>query len=233
MDTVGIPRTSIASDTASARAQRLARLYPRPFMRSYAYWKTRTDPVYERITQELHQAEAAPLLDLGCGAGLFPIYLRQSNYTGPIRGLDLSVRKIDLARRISAQHHLGLEFVTGDFAHLDASDHQGHVTLLDVLQFVEIQVQEHILRQTAACLTEPGHRLILRNALRDDSWRSRVTVGIDHFSHWIRWMPSSPSHHPDRVWLEQLLIECGLTPRFVPLWGATPFNNFLVIAARE
>lgn len=225
-----------ATDSSSGRTHRDARplslLYPGHFLRCYVYWKIRTDPLYPTVTRALHSATDQPLMDLGCGAGLFAFYLKSRGYTGHIRGLDVDAEKIAAARAIAAQRWPDSEFEPGDFATWDPGRHQGHVTFLDVLQYLSPELRHDLLSRAATCLTRPGHRLIIRNGLSDDSWRARVTHSTDHLARWIRWMARSPRSHPTLAALEAPLRASGLEVTSQPLWGATPFNNYLVIARR-
>jgi hypothetical protein len=213
-------------------ARTLSALYMGRFLRSYVYWKILTDPLYPSVTQALSSALDQPLVDLGCGAGIFPFYLKTHRYTGPIHGLDIDGAKITAASSIASHHWPDITFQTSDFATWNPNSHQGHVTCLDVLQYLPPELQHDLLSRAATCITEPNHRLIIRNGLSDPSWRARITQTTDHFARWIRWMPRSPLSHPTRQSLEDPLLAAGLTLTFTPLWGATPFNNYIIVGRR-
>lgn len=117
-------------------AKSLSNLYQGRFLRSYVYWKIRTDPLYPAVTRSITDNQEQPLVDLGCGAGLFPFFLKTQGYLGPIHGLDIDEPKIIAARSIAASHWPDVDFQTSDFATWDPASHQGHVTLLDVLQYL-------------------------------------------------------------------------------------------------
>lgn len=225
------PPSSAGPDTRRI-AERLAALYTTPFLRHYVYWKVRTDPLYPAVSGHLEEAGDHPLVDLGCGPGLFAFYLKSRGQRSPLHGLDVDAEKIRAASAIAAQHWPDLTFRVCDFAHWDPAGHQGHVTLLDVLQYLPHDLQDQLLQKAARCLTDPAHRLIIRNGLDDDSWRASVTRVTDHLARWIRWMARSPRQHPSRQRLEHTLTTAGLRVEFQPLWGATPFNNYLIIARR-
>ncbi len=226
------PAAASTSGRSHLDAEPLSLLYHGRFLRSYVYWKIRTDPLYPSVTHALAASTDQPLMDLGCGAGLFAFYLKSRGYTGPIRGLDVDAEKVAAARLIAAQHWPDTEFHTGDFATWNPGSHQGHVTFLDVLQYLTPELQHDLLTRAATCITQPTHRLIIRNGLSDDSWRARVTHITDHLARWIRWMVRSPRAHPSRESLEAPLRAAGLGLTTRPLWGATPFNNYLIIAHR-
>ena len=211
----------------------LHRLYRGRYLRSYVYWKVRTDPLYPAVATALADGWDQPLMDLGCGAGLFSFFLKSRGYIRPILGLDVDAEKIEAARGIGAACWPDTAFRTGDFASWEPGAHQGHVTFLDVLQYLTPDLQQSLLHRAAGCLTLPGHRLIIRNGLHDDSWRASVTRATDHMARWLGWMARSPCSHPTRESLEQTLAACGLSVDVSPLWGATPFNNYLIVARRS
>ncbi len=220
------------SGQQASAAPRLACLYSTRYLRSYVYWKVRTDPLYPAVIQELTAAGDHPLVDLGCGPGLFAFYLKICGYQSPIHGLDVDAAKVQAAGRIAEGRWPEVTFNAGDFVSWESGAHEGHVTLLDVMQYLCEEGQHILLRQAAACLTAPGHRLIIRNGLDDESWRATVTRVTDRAARWVRWMARSPRHHPSRAFIAATLLEAGLQAEFKPLWGATPFNNYLVVAKR-
>jgi hypothetical protein len=78
----------------------------------------------------------------------------------------------------------------------------------------------------------PQGKLVIRAGLEDDSWRASVSRNGDRFAHLTRWMRSKPKAQPSRAELQRLLTGFGLKSDFQPLWGYTPFNNWLIVAWR-
>jgi hypothetical protein len=74
--------------------------------------------------------------------------------------------------------------------------------------------------------------LIVRNVLRERSWRFHATRIEEYFLHATRWMRSPPRHYPSRDELETTLLAAGLSVEVRPLWGNTPFNSFVIVARR-
>ncbi|MEM7387169.1 MAG: SAM-dependent methyltransferase, partial [Verrucomicrobiota bacterium] len=108
---------------------------------------------------------------------------------------------------------------------------EGNVTLLDLLQFFQPEEQDRFLRE-AARRVGAGGRLIIRTGLCDDSRRFRITRGADCLARAVFWMKSGPIHYPTRDSLRDSLEGEGMTGDFQPLWGKTPFNNFLTVWTR-
>lgn len=213
-------------------AARLSLRWPPPFLRRYCYWKLRTDPVYAAVCGELMRAAPLPLLDLGCGMGLLAHFLREHGFAQPIRGVDLDASKIALAQQAAQGRISGVEFAAKDFR--EAGDWPaGHVTLLDVLQFIPAAEQRAFLAAVAGRVRSDGGMLIIRSGIREASWRFRITHLMDRFAKAVRWMAVPPIDYPDRALFAETLGGCGLAVEFRPLWGRTPFNNYLVIAGKS
>jgi SAM-dependent methyltransferase len=212
--------------------RKIARLYGHRWHYHYALTKLRTDPVYPAVLAALANAPAAfPLLDLGCGLGLLAFYLRERGYPAPILGADYDPRKIDHARSIVAEHdYQALAFRLAD-AREGVPDFQGNVTVLDILQFFRANEQTRLL-EAAARSVAPGGLLIIRSCLRDKSWRFHATHAGDIFARLTFWMKSAPVHYPTRESLDSALRSCGLEGEITPLWGRTPFNNYLACYRR-
>lgn len=215
----------------AAQREALARAFlPSRWDYHYARSKLASDPLYGGVAEALAGARG-PLLDLGCGLGLLAHYLPAVGLAPGYLGADNDAAKI--ARAGGAAARAGLRdtrFECTDLS-LGLPEHSGSVAILDVLQFVPPQSQQPLLRQAAQRVASGG-RLVIRTGLSGTGWRARVTRGVDVFSRVVRWMNTGPRRYPGREELEALLAQEGLATRFEPLWGRTPFNNWLVVASR-
>ena len=206
----------------------IASRFPGRWLQGYVRGKLRSDPVYAAAAREV-LAAPAPVLDVGCGIGLLGHYLRASGCNTDYLGLDLDAEKISIAKRAATQSH-GLRFVAGSCDTLPPW--QGHVVLLDILHYLSAEQQQAILR-AAAERVAPGASLIVRNVLRDDSWRFAITRFEELFMRSIRWMRYGVQHYPDAESLREPLAATGLNVNVQPLWAGTPFNSYLLIARRN
>lgn len=196
----------------------------------YARSKLRSDPVYAAVVREIAASEL-PVLDIGCGIGLLAQYLRATGHRAPVIGFDYDGRKISSARFVAEQSgYQGLSFSSGD-ARSGLPDFNGHVVILDILQFFTREEQNALLGNAAARVA-PGGKLIIRSTLRDDSWRFRMTVWGDYFAKITSWMKAAPTWYPDEEQFREVLGGASMNLRLEPLWGGTPFNNYLLIATR-
>jgi SAM-dependent methyltransferase len=228
-----IPNTAMnaVSSAAIARA-----FLPSRWHYHYARSKLRSDPLYGGVAAALADS-AASVLDLGCGVGLLAHCLRARGIAIPYRGVDNDAGKIAQARDAARRAQLpDTVFETIDLSRQDAlqsmREHRGSVAILDVLQFLPPDALVPLLDAAVACLT-PGARLVIRTGLADGSGRARATRAIDLLSRALHWMNTGPKRYPDRAALDAQLREHGLDARFTPLWGRTPFNNWLLVAGRD
>ncbi len=216
----------------SARLEAISRQFlPSRWHYYYARSKLSTDPLYAAVVSALDAADT-PLLDLGCGIGLLPHYCTASGLTLQYRGVDNDAAKITLARAAATRAGLAMtQFDVVDLAQGFPS-HRGSVAVLDMLQFLSPERLPVFLGQAAACVTATGC-LIIRTGLQDASWRTRVTRAADYLARAVRWMNAAPRAYPTRDLLRDQLSAHGLVAEFTPLWGNTPFNNWLIVARRR
>lgn len=208
---------------------KLGSMFKKRWDRSYVSAKLRSDPLYGGVFAILEGSEL-PLLDIGCGLGLLAFYLRSRGLQLPIVGLDYDNRKIEQACMVADEHKVA----DVSFLHHDASEglpkHSGNVTILDILQFFEPDLMRSLLR-SAAQRVAPGGALVIRSGIRDRSWRYRITVAGDFIASASFWMKSAPVNYPSSEDFEELLAPLG-DLSISPLWGRTPFNNYLVVLRR-
>ncbi|WP_246191722.1 class I SAM-dependent methyltransferase [Pseudoxanthomonas gei] len=220
----------------SATATRIARAYlPRhPLGNRWDYYYSRaklgSDPLYPGVLQALRGSDA-PLLDLGCGLGLLAHALRLDGQALAYRGVDNDADKIRRAQKVADKNGLAdTRFEVVDLANV-TPQHQGSVAILDVLQYLGIDDQQRLIRNVVAMLV-PGGRLVIRTALSDGSRRGRTTRITDRLANLIGWMQFRPRSYPDAPALRAQLDAAGLQTTFSPLYGNTPFNNWLIVAHR-
>ena len=196
----------------------------------YTLTKLRTDPLYPGVLQALRPT-TAPVLDLGCGLGLLAHALRADGQALPFYGVDIDAAKIRRGREVAAR--TGLADVRFDVLDLGAGmpDHHGSVAILDVLQYLSHDRQHALLAGVLRMLT-PGARLVIRSGLADDSTRSRTTRITDRIANLAGWMQERAKCYPTAEGLRTQLEGAGLRTSIRPLYGDTPFNNWLIVGER-
>jgi SAM-dependent methyltransferase len=200
---------------------------PTRFLRGYAGSKLRSDPVYDAVVARLAN-HPQPIFDLGCGIGLLGFYLREIGIDVPVRGVDHDAKKVAAATAI-AKRYEGLDFRTGDAR--EPLPPGWNVVALDILHYFTDGEQNAILRSIAAAVP-PGGVAIIRDAVRDGSLRYKLTAAQETFSRLIRWLKAERLNFPTRTQIEQPFLALGYENEVVPLWGRTPFNNYLFVFRR-
>src|SRR2546429_2665267 len=99
----------------------IVRAYDDPVVRAYCW--ARFLVLRQRFLDEIGQYLPAegPVLDIGCGFGLFSLYYAATQPRRFVRGLDVNGRRVALARRAAAR--LGLANVAHEESH--ARDFKG------------------------------------------------------------------------------------------------------------
>ncbi len=207
-------------------ADRLAALYDRRSLQGYVRWKVRTDPAYAAVRDVL-RGRSRPVLDLGCGVGLLPLYLREHGHAAPMLGIDFDQRKIDVARK-AAQRYDDIEFIAGDAREPLPPDHD--IVLLDLLHYFDSASQQTILANAARAAGE-GDVIVIRQGIRDGSWRYRLTALVDGLARVFRWMKAEDLNLPTREEVEAPFTD--YTAEVRPLWGRMPYNSYLFVFRRR
>ncbi len=212
----------------STPVQRLASRFESRFLRNYVRTKVATDPVYAAVLDRL-TGHAHPIVDVGCGIGLLSFYLREHGCDLPVIGIDHDAAKVAAANVIAPAYH-GLQFRVAD-ARTDLP--AGHsVVMLDLLHYFTTETQQQILTR-AASVIPPGGLLIIRDAVHDDSWRYRLTWLQESFSRSVRWLKAERLWFPSREMIVETMVRHGFESEVIPMWGRTPFNNYLFVFRRS
>lgn len=204
-------------------AERLASLYEGRALQGYVRWKVRTDLAYS-AARDVLRGRTTPLIDLGCGVGLLPLYLREHGHAAPMVGIDFDQRKIDVARK-AAQRYDSIEFIAGDAR--DPLPHGRDVVLLDILHYFDYVSQQTILANAASA----GDVIVIRQGIRDGSWRHRLTAIVDGLARVFRWMKAERLNFPTRAEIEAPFADFDADVR--PLWGKMPYNSYLFVFRRR
>lgn len=202
----------------------VAALFHETWLRHYVASKLRRDGVFAAAYELLRKSDEA-ILDIGCGVGLLPFYLRERGCTQPVIGLDLDTRKTQRAREIASGRYEGVTFLdqnAGD----TLPEFSGNVTMLDVLHYVPRPQQQGLLREAAARVGS-GSMLLLRDCIRDGSLRYRITYWQERAAQTVGWNVKVPFHFVSREEIGASFSPNEFRCEERPMWGGGPFNNYL------
>lgn len=149
--TLARPHPFHVESAVAARYRPLGR-----FREGFARGKTRYDPVYRLVLARI--PARCDVLDLGAGEGLLGAYLAAAGAEGTYRGIDVDAARALVARKA------GLDVKVLDLAAAPpgALGDADVVTLLDVLHYFPVDVQDRVLAVAAAAV-RPGGMLIVRD----------------------------------------------------------------------
>ena len=97
--------------------------------------------------------------------------------------------------------------------------------MLDLLHYLQDDEQRALLADAAH-----SDLVIIRDALRDGSWRYCATYAQETFARAVRWLKAERLNFPRRETIVGAFE--GFQSEIVPLWGHTPFNNYLFVFRR-
>ncbi|MEX0959246.1 MAG: class I SAM-dependent methyltransferase [Burkholderiales bacterium] len=210
----------------------------------FARGKLRHDPAFRWLLSSGMIPSGARVLDIGCGQGVLLSMLLAARrlydagtwpdgWPAPperlvLRGIDLQPGEVRKATKALGD---AVSVETGDVRDADFPE-SDVVVILDVLHYIDHQLQKRALERIADALA-PGGRLLLRIADANAGWRFVVTHVCDRFGTLMRgelW--PRHRHRPLAEWIA-LLNRCGLDARAVPMSEGTPFANVLLIAEEK
>lgn len=169
-----------------------------------------------------------PLLDLGCGFGLWSAYFGAMRPGRALHGIDLSARRIELAGRVAAAVGVQATFDVGDVRAAPLGDGYAGAYMLDVLHHVPGDAHRALLGRVVGAL-RPGGVLVVKDITtepRAGLWFTRALdramIGLD--------APLAYRHHDE--WA-RLLDELGLSARVVRVPDVLPFPHVVLVAERR
>jgi len=207
----------------------------------FARGKLRADPAYHAILEYGLLLGRRRLLDLGCGQGLLPSWLRAAEHcysaglwpsdwpaapTGlSIRGIERMAREVNWARRALGTQ---AEITHGDIrvADFGAAD---AVVILDVLHYLPAEAHRQILLRVRGALPDAG-LLLLRVGDAAAGLRFRFSRWFDTAVMLARGHPAARLHCRSVVQWRVLLAGCGFDSQALSMPQGTAFANTLLIA---
>lgn len=209
----------------------IASRFSRPGDRIYIHGKLASDPVYAATAHAI-SGRHLPLLDIGCGLGLLGHYLHACGALDDYVGIDHDPRKIAMGRDAVQRAGLGDTIALHEADATATQPVRGHVALLDVLHYLPKDRQGELLAFAVDHLADDGV-LILRNVIRDGTWRYRATVWEEKFIKAVGWIPGGAQYFPTEGDIRGVLEPRGIRVDFKPLFGRTPYNSYLMTASRQ
>jgi 2-polyprenyl-3-methyl-5-hydroxy-6-metoxy-1,4-benzoquinol methylase len=208
----------------SATVKRIIRAYDDPVVRAYCWG--RFGILRQRFLDEIGQylPEDGVVLDIGCGFGLFSLYYAATGPRRVVHGIDVSVRRIGVARRAAAR--LGLQnanYETGDARDFKGTGEVSAAYMLDIVHHVPPASVPPLLRALRRSLPVGG-RLLVKDV--DDRPAPK---------RWFTWMldkamaPTAPVHYWSSEALAGALGEAGFEVHRHLMVDLLPYPHILYI----
>lgn len=206
---------------------RIVRTYP-GIVRWYSV--ARFQIIRLRFLEEMiqHLPESGTILDLGCGFGLFSLYMAARRPGAEIVGVDLNERRLELARRSAAALGLAnVRFEPGDLRSWRPSTPLAAAYALDVLHHVPVESGDELLADVYGRL-DPGGVFLLK----DIDTRPR---GMMLFTYVLDLLMSPQDRFAYRsvaTWQKHLRAT-GFSPVHVHyLWDILPYPHVLLVCRK-
>ena len=203
----------------------IIRAYDDPLVRAYCW--VRFGILRQRFLDEIGQylPDEGPVLDIGCGFGLFSLYYAATGPRRFVRGLDRSPRRIALARRAAAR--LGLDNVA--YTEGDARDFKGDAEaagayMLDIVHHIPPETVPPLLRQLRRSLV-PGAPLLVKDVDTRPAAKRWFTWALDKAM-----APRAPVHYWSADELQGALEAAGFRVRRHLMVDLLPYPHVLYVA---
>jgi len=157
-------------------------------IRQYVHWKTRLDPVYRAIADEL--PDRVHLVELGTGLGILPILLSLLGLHRRVTGIDHDEKKIAEGKRASKGLAVSLEVGDARTVEIPPCD---AIAIVDVLHYFDDDTQRTLLQRVHRALPLGGV-LFVRETDADQN-RSSTTRALEWLAVKLGWNRSEERPH--------------------------------------
>jgi 2-polyprenyl-3-methyl-5-hydroxy-6-metoxy-1,4-benzoquinol methylase len=167
------------------------------------------------------------ILDVGCGFGLWSAYFGQMQPQRRILGVDLSERRVEMARRVVKHVGVGAEFTAGDIREARVEGPFDGAYVLDVLHHIPRDDQRAVLEKLRDLLA-PGGVLLIKDITTEPWLGLKFTEILDRA---MVGFHEELAYRHHREW-QSLLEELGFHVRVVRVPDVLPYPH-VILAARK
>lgn len=170
------------------------------------------------------------ILDLGCGFGMLSNYLALSSEKRVVKGVDISVRRIDIAQRAS-KGISNICFEEADFLKTDLTGYDC-ILLIDTLHYFPAAVQNRIIERCCGQMHKMG-MILIRDSNGDLKLRHFITRWYETLMTKTGFTKGDTLFFRSFHELKGLIESLGFSVFMMPLWGRTPFADTLMVCKKE
>jgi 2-polyprenyl-6-hydroxyphenyl methylase/3-demethylubiquinone-9 3-methyltransferase len=208
--------------------RRIIRAYDDPIVCAYCwvrFWILR-----QRFLDEIGQylPEAGPVLDIGCGFGLFSLYYAATAPARFVRGVDLNPKRIAMARRAASRLAVdNVAYEEGDARTFKGDGEVAAAYMLDIVHHIPPDAVAPLLRTLHDCLT-PGGVLIVKDVDTHPAPKRWFTWALDKLM-----APTTPVRYWSGDELGAALRAAGFDVRRHAMLDFLPYPHVIHIATRR
>ncbi|MBI3741774.1 MAG: class I SAM-dependent methyltransferase [Chloroflexi bacterium] len=174
---------------------------------------------------EQYLPEDGVILDLGCGFGLFALYMAARKPRARVIGLDINSRRLNIARAAAQKLQItNVEFRQHDLNQWRPDTAIAGAYALDVFHHIAVESGNRLLNDLFARLKSGGRFL-----LKDIDTRPRVMLW---FTYWLDVLmsPRDQFHYRSAAAWQTQLRASGFAPIYLHyLWDVLPYPHILLI----
>jgi len=201
------------------------------WLHGYIRGKLLGDPVFDEGLRALHGTKG-PLVDLGCGLGLFGFWINAHGMGLHYKGCDLGGWKIRAGKQAAEALGYPMELYEGDLLDFPLQN-AGVICVFDILHYLPGDLQETLIHRLAEA-ARSGSLVLIRNGVRDCGWRSAMTLMEEWWTRLTGWIRGGSMNFPRLGHLIEVFESDGCRVEAKPLWGKTPFSSYwLKVSSRH
>lgn len=187
--------------------------------------------IHIRFLEEIEQylPNEGEILDLGCGFGLFALYIAARKPDSQVIGLDVNERRLQIARQAAEKLGIGnVHFIHQDLRAWRPDEKIAGAYALDVFHHMPVESGNRLLRDLSRCL-QTGGRLLFKDIDTQPRAMLWFTYLLDAMM-----SPRDDFHYRSASAWQTQLAASGFAPIYLHyLWDVLPYPHILLICDKS